>query len=131
MNTSTPTGRTIEVPNLVGVRANRAIQMLRELGLLPMTWATEVKDPNEAGVVLGLEPPAGTLVRPRALITMCVAGHPDFRGHADDSPPGQPDKVAELTLTGPEIRGSTVFPTERRDDSVEPPECGFLAMRLW
>ena len=103
MPTRTPIRQAIEVPDLVGVRADHAIQRLRELGLVPSTWSAEVEDVNEAGVVLGLDPPAGSPVRPRAMITMSVAAHPDFRGHADDSLAGQADKPVEPTLTGPEV----------------------------
>lgn len=132
MTTRTPTGRAIEVPNLVGVRADRAIQMLRELGLLPVTSTAEVRDVNDAGVVLGLDPPAGTLVRRRGFVMMSIAVHPDFAGHADDSLPEKADKLVEPTLTGPEIRGgSAVSPTEPRDDSAELQQRDFLPMRLW
>lgn len=132
MTTRTPTGRAIEVPNLLGVRADRAIEMLREVGLLPITWAAEVKDVNEAGFVVGLDPPSGTLVRPNACITMGVAAHPDFAGHADDSLPGNANKVVESTLAAREIDGcSPISPVEHPDDLAQVQERGFLPMQLW
>ena len=67
MTTRTPTGRAIEVPDLVGLNADQAIHKLRELGLLPCTWSAGVQDVNDAGVVLGLDPPAGSPVRPQGI----------------------------------------------------------------
>jgi len=132
MTTRTPTGRAIEVPDLVGLNADQAIHKLRELGLLPCTWSAGVQDVNDAGVVLGLDPPAGSRVRPRALITMSVASHPDFRGHADDSPRGQADKLVEPTLTEPGVRDRVAnSPAERRDDVTQPQERGVQPTRLW
>jgi beta-lactam-binding protein with PASTA domain len=132
MTTRTPTREAIEVPDLVGVRADHAIQRLRELGLLPITWSAAVEDVNEAGVVLGVDPPAGSLVRPRALITMSVAAHPDFRGHADDSLPGQADKVVEPTVTGRGVCDRVaISPAERCDDVAQLQERGPLPMQLW
>ena len=132
MTTRTPTCRMIEVPDLVGVKADQAIHKLRELGLLPSTWSAEVQEVNDAGVVLGLDPPAGSPVRPRALITMSVAAHPDFRGHADDSPLGQADKLVEATLTEPGVRDRVAnSPAERRDDVAQPQERDVQPMRLW
>jgi beta-lactam-binding protein with PASTA domain len=132
MTTRNPTGRAIEVPDLVGFKADQAIQMLRGLGLLPSTWSAEVQDVNDAGVVLGLDPPAGSPVRPRALITMSVAAHPDFRGHADDSPHGQADKLVEPSLTEPGVSDRVaISPAERRDDVAQPQERDFQPMRLW
>jgi hypothetical protein len=49
MTNRTPTGRAIEVHDLVGVKADHTIQELRELGLMPITWSSEVEDINEAG----------------------------------------------------------------------------------
>ena len=116
MTTRTPTGRAIEVPDLVGVKADQAIQKLRELGLMAITWAAEVEDINEAGFVLGLDPPAGSPVRPKTFITMSVAAHPDVQGHADDSLAGQADRLVEPPLTGPEICDYfAISAAERRD----------------
>jgi beta-lactam-binding protein with PASTA domain len=121
MTTRTPTRQAIEVPDLVGVRADHAIQQLRELGLLPNMWSAAVEDVNEAGIVLGLDPPAGSPVRRRALITMSVAAHPDFQGHAEDSVPGQPNKPLGPTLTGPGVFDrSAISPAESRDDVAQP-----------
>jgi beta-lactam-binding protein with PASTA domain len=132
MTTRTLTRRAIELPDLVGVRADHAIQRLRELGLLPVTWSEAVEDVNAAGVVLGLDPPARSLVRPRALIVMGVAAHPDFRGHADDSLPGQVDELVEPTVPGPGVRDSSAnSPAERRDDVAQLQERGVLQMELW
>ena len=92
MTTRSPTARAIEVPDLVGDKADQAIQTLRELGLMPVTWSAAVDDVKEAGFVLGLEPPAGTTVRAKTLITLSVATHPDFQGHDVDLdlPPDTP-----------------------------------------
>ena len=65
---------------------------------MPITWSAEVEDVNEAGFVLGLDPPAGSPVRPRASITLSVAAHPDFQGHADDSLAGQADQLVAAAL---------------------------------
>ena len=81
MTTRSPTAKGIEVPDLVAFKADEAIQTLRELGLMPVTWSAAVADVKEAGYVLGLEPPAGTTVRAKTLITLSVATHPDFQGH--------------------------------------------------
>jgi hypothetical protein len=132
MPTRPPTRQAIVVPDLVGVRADHAIQRLREFGLVPGTWSAEVEDVNEAGVVLGLDPPAGSPVRPRALITMSVAAHPEFRGHADDSLPGEADKRVEPTFTGPLVGDcSAITPAARRDDVARLPKRGVLQMELW
>jgi len=132
MTTRTPTCQAIEVPDLFGVRADRAIQRLRELGLLPATWSAAVEDVDEAGVVLGLHPPAGSPVRPRAVITLSVAAHPEFRGHDDDSPPGQAEKRAELAVTAPEVCASFAgSPVEHRDDVAQLQERGVIQMELW
>ena len=92
MTTRSPTAKGIEVPDLVGDKADQAIQTLRELGLMPVTWSAAVADVKEAGFVLGLEPPAGTTVRAKTLITLSVATHPDFQGHDVDLdlPPDRP-----------------------------------------
>jgi len=100
MTTRTSTGRAIEIPDLVGDKADKAIQRLRELGLMPIMWSAEVDDVNHAGFVLGLDPPAGTPVRPKAPVTMSVATHPDFQGHADDSF-AQSDELVQPPLTWP------------------------------
>ena len=116
MTTRTPTDRAIEVPDLVSVKADQAIQKLRELGLMPITWCAEVEDVNEAGLVLGLDPPAGSPVRPKAFITLSVAAHPEFQGHADEFLAAQAGKVVELPLIGPEICDSfAISPAECRD----------------
>ena len=132
MTIRTPTGRAIEVPDLVGLKADQAIHKLRELGLLPSTWSAEVQEVNDAGVVLGLDPAAGSPVRPKALITMSVASHPDFRGHADDSPRGQADKLVDPTLTEPGVRDRVASsPAERGDDVAQPQARDVQPMRLW
>jgi beta-lactam-binding protein with PASTA domain len=131
MTTRTLTRRAIELPDLVGVRADHAIQRLRELGLVPNTWSAEVAEVNEAGVVLGLDPAAGSPVRPRALITIGVAAHPDLRGY-DDELPGPPDKRAVPAVTGPEVCDSfAISPAERGEDVARLQERGVLQVELW
>lgn len=100
MTTRSPTARAIEVPDLVGDKADQAIATLRELGLMPVTWSAAVADVKEAGFVLGLEPPAGTTVRARTLITLSVATHPDFQGHDVDLDL-QPDRPMQPPLAWP------------------------------
>lgn len=100
MTTRSPTARAIEVPDLVGDKADQAIQTLRELGLMPVTWSAAVPDVKEAGFVLGLEPPAGTTVRAKTLITLSVATHPDFQGHDVDLEL-QPDRPMQPPLAWP------------------------------
>ena len=100
MTTRSPTARAIEVPDLVGDKADQAIQTLRELGLMPVTWSAAVADVKEAGFVLGLEPPAGTTVRAKTLITLSVATHPDFQGHDVDLDL-QPDRPMQPPLAWP------------------------------
>jgi hypothetical protein len=101
MTTRAPTTRAIEVPDLVGDKADQAIQQLRALGLMPITWSAAVDDVKDAGFVLGLDPPPGSPVRPKAHVTMSVATHPDFQGHADDGPEAQPDPPVQTPLTWP------------------------------
>lgn len=120
------------MPNLVGLRADLAIQRLRELNLLPITLPTEVDDVNEAGVVLGLDPPAGSSVRPRAMITMSIAAHRDFKGHPDSSLPRQADRPVELNSTGAtDCDRSANSPAERRDDLGKRQEPAVLPGWLW
>jgi hypothetical protein len=83
MTTSTPTGRVFALPDLVGVKAAQAIEQLRALGLTPVPLASVVPDVDQAGYVLGLDPPATTQVRAKARITLSVATHPDFDGRAE------------------------------------------------
>jgi PASTA domain-containing protein len=101
MITRAPTTRAIEVPDLVGDKADQAIQQLRALGLMPITWSAAVDDVKDAGFVLGLDPPPGSPVRPKAHVTMSVATHPDFQGHADDGPDAPPDPPVQTPLTWP------------------------------
>jgi hypothetical protein len=101
MATRAPTNRAIEVPDLVGDKADQAIQQLRALGLMPITWSAAVDDVNDAGFVLGLDPPPGTPVRPKGHVTMSVATHPDFQGYADDGPGAPPDPAVQTPLTWP------------------------------
>ena len=101
MATRAPTARAIEVPDLVGVKADEAIQRLRELGLMPITWSADVDDVSEAGLILGLDPPAGSPVRPKSSITMSVATHPDFKGHAAEPLVALPDPPVQTPLTWP------------------------------
>lgn len=132
MTTRTLTRRAIELPDLVGVRADHAIQRLRELGLLPVTWSEAVEDVNAAGLVLGLDPPARSLVRPRALIVMSVAAHPEFRGYSDHPLRGQADTLVVPTLTEPRVCDRVAdSPAERRDDLAQIQERGGLQMELW
>ena len=108
-NPYTPTSRTIEMPDLIGFRADQAIQYLRKLGLNPITWLAEVDDVSDAGFVLGLDPPAGSPMRPKTYITVCVATHPDVPRHADDLPV-QRDIVVPPPLTGPGVCDVSISP---------------------
>ncbi len=108
MTTRSPTARAIEVPDLVGDKADQAIATLRELGLMPVTWSAAVNDVKEAGFVLGLEPPAGSTVRAKTLITLSVATHPDFQGHADGDLDLLPDTPMQPPLAWP-LSGATGF----------------------
>ncbi|MGH2885595.1 MAG: PASTA domain-containing protein, partial [Solirubrobacteraceae bacterium] len=108
MTTRAPTSRAIEVPDLVGDKADQAIQDLRALGLMPIMWSAAVEDVNDAGFVLGLDPPAGTAVRPKAHVTMSVATHPDFQGHTDDPVAEASDELVQPPLTWP-LSGPTGF----------------------
>jgi hypothetical protein len=123
MTTRTPTGRAIEIPELVGDKADEAIQRLRELGLMPIMWSTEVDDVNEAGFVLGLDPPAGSPVRPKSPVTMSVATHPDFQGHADESLAAASDELVQPPLTWP-LSSPTGFapatPSPHSEPSFDP-----------
>jgi hypothetical protein len=101
MTTRVSPARAIEVPDLVGDKADQAIQELRALGLMPITWSSAVEDVNDAGFVLGLDPPPGTPVRPKAHVTMSVATHPDFQGHAEDAIDSLPDPLVQTPLTWP------------------------------
>jgi hypothetical protein len=101
MTTRAPTARAIEVPDLVGDKADQAIQQLRALGLMPITWSAAVEDVSDAGFVLGLDPPPGSPVRPKTHVTMSVATHPDFQGHAEDAPGAPPDPPVQTPLTWP------------------------------
>lgn len=123
MTTRTPTRRAIDVPDLVGVRAEQAIQILRELGLMSITWAAAIEDASAAGYVLGLDPPAGSIVRLKACIAVSVAVHPDRQGHADGSLAGEAVKPAHQTSAGPEFCDHlAISPAELRGASVQPPE---------
>ena len=113
MTTRSPTARAIEVPDLVGDKADQAIQALRELGLMPVTWSAAVADVKEAGFVLGLEPPAGTTVRAKTLITLSVATHPDFQGHDVDLDL-QPDRPMQPPLAWP-LSAPTGFASPDRE----------------
>jgi len=63
---------------------------------------------------------------------MSVASHPDFRGHAADSPLGQADKLVEAALTEPGVRDRmSNSPAERRGDVAQPRERDVEPMRLW
>jgi hypothetical protein len=108
MTSRAPTARAIEVPHLVGVKADEAIQRLRELGLMPITWSADVDDVKDAGRVLGLDPPAGSPVRPKSSITMSVAAHPDFKGHTDEVLDAAPESPVQTPLTWP-LSGPTGF----------------------
>jgi hypothetical protein len=101
MTTRAPTARAVEVPDLVGDKADQAIQQLRALGLMPITWSSAVEDVNDAGFVLGLDPPPGTPVRPKGHVTMSVATHPDFQGHGEDAIDAPPDPPVQTPLTWP------------------------------
>jgi hypothetical protein len=101
MTTRVSPARAIEVPDLVGDKADQAIQELRALGLMPITWSSAIEDVNDAGFVLGLDPPPGTPVRPKAHVTMSVATHPDFQGHADNALDSPPDPQVQTPLTWP------------------------------
>jgi hypothetical protein len=77
--------------------------------------------------VLGLEPAAGSPVRPKGSITMSVAAHQDFQGHAD-SLAGQAGKLVQPPLTGPGICDYfTISPAERRDALAQLQEHGLPA----
>ena len=132
MTARTPISRTTEVPDLVGVRADQAVERLREFGLLPVMWSAEVDDAAEAGVVLGVDPPAGSPVRPTAMITMCVAAHRDFQGQADDSAPGQAAVLVEATLTKPIVGDRLANSSaERRGDLPQRRERGGVQVEMW
>ena len=118
MTTRSPTARAIEVPDLVGDKADQAIQTLRELGLMPVTWSAAVDDVKEAGFVLGLEPPAGTTVRAKTLITLSVATHPDFQGHDVDLDL-QPDRPMQPPLAWP-LSAPTGFAQPHSDADSQP-----------
>ena len=121
MTTRTPTRRTIEVPGLVGDKAEQAIQRLRELGLMPTSWCAEVEDVNEAGFVLGFDPPAGSPVRPTASITISVAAQPEIQERAAGSLARQADKLVQTPLTGLGICDDfAVSPAGCRDASAHP-----------
>ena len=124
--------RTIEVPDLVGLRADHAVEELRERGLLPIIWSAEVEHVDEAGVVLALDPASGSAVSPRACITLSVATHPDFEGHADDSLTGPAGRLAAPTLTEPVLGDSSpVSLPARLRDFAPLQKRGVEQMRLW
>lgn len=119
MTTRSPTARAIEVPDLVGAKADEAIQALRELGLMPVTWSAAVDDVEDAGFVLGLEPPAGSTVRAKTLITLSVATHPDFQGHADVGLDLQPETPMQPPLAWP-LSGPTGFARPHPEAGSQP-----------
>jgi len=118
MTTRSPTAKGIEVPDLVCFKADEAIATLRELGLMPVTWSAAVDDVRKAGFVLGLEPPAGTTVRAKTLITLSVATHPDFQGHDVDLDV-QPDRPVQPPLAWP-LSAPTGF-AQPHSDADSPP----------
>jgi hypothetical protein len=124
MTTRTPTGRAIEVPHLVGVKADQATQRLRELGLTPITWSAKVNtSTTPASCSVLTHPPAARFAQGR--ITMSVATHPDFQGRADDVLASQADKLVQPPLTGPEIcEHFAISPAERCDASAQLEEHG-------
>lgn len=122
MTTRTPIGRAIEVPDLVGVNADQAIQMLNELGLVPITWSAEVEEVNEAGFVRGLDSPAGSPVRLISSITVSVGTLPDFHRHADESLAGQAEDLVQRPVTGPGICDFPISPAVCRDALAQPPD---------
>jgi hypothetical protein len=124
MTTRSPTARAIEVPDLVGSKADEAIQSLRELGLMPVTWSAAVDDVEDAGFVLGLEPPAGSTVRAKTLITLSVATHPDFQGHTDAGLDLQPDTPMQPPLAWP-LSGPTGLARPHLEAGSQPPTVAF------
>ena len=118
MTTRSPTAKGIEVPDLVAVKADQAISTLRDLGLMPVTWSAAVDDVKDAGYVLGLEPPAGTTVRAKTLITLSVATHPDFQGHDVDLDL-QPDRPMQPPLAWP-LSAPTGFASPDSKTASEP-----------
>lgn len=102
MATTTSTGRTFLVPDLVGVKAAEAIDRLRELGLTPVPLPSLVSDVAEAGHVIGLEPTPGSSVRPKAHITLSVGTHPDYDGRADVTLAEAPSAPVQPPLTWPQ-----------------------------
>jgi PASTA domain len=124
--------RTIEVPDLVGLRADHAVEELRERGLLPIIWSAEVEHVDEAGVVLALDPASGSAVSLRACITLSVATHAEFGGHADDSLTGPAGRLVAPTLTKPVLGDSSAASLPARLDDLAPlQERGIEQMRLW
>lgn len=110
MATTIPTGRFLPVPDLVGVKAPEAIARLRQLGLTPVTLPSAVTDVSEAGMVLGIDPPADSPVRSRAKITLSVGTHPERDARlastgTEPSAPVQPPltwpRSAEVGLAAP------------------------------
>ena len=85
---------------------------------MPVTWSAAVDDVKEAGFVLGLEPPAGTTVRAKTLITLSVATHPDFQGHDVDLDL-QPDTPMQPPLAWP-LSAPTGF-AQPHSDADSPP----------
>lgn len=95
MSAPTPHVQAIKVPDFVGFQAVQGILMLRELGLLAVTWPGEVEDVSEVGFVIGLDPPPGTLIRARALIAVCVGVQPDPDGQGEELLGGRGGTLAE------------------------------------
>lgn len=110
MTTRTPTGRAIEVPDLVGVKAGQAIQELRELGLMPIAWSAAVEEVSAVGFVVGLDPAV--------------------QEHADDSLTGRAETPAQPPSSGPEICDRRpLSPAELRNGSTQLQEDGRPARR--
>jgi serine/threonine-protein kinase len=67
------TGHKIEVPDVSGQSAGDAVAQLEGLGLTTESRGQHATNGEQAGTVLGTDPPAGELVEPGSRVVVLVA----------------------------------------------------------
>jgi beta-lactam-binding protein with PASTA domain/predicted Ser/Thr protein kinase len=70
---------TVEIPNLTGVPAEQAFEILQEMDLKFRT-TQETSDEFDVGVVIRTDPPAGSIVEAGSVVDVAVSGGQEQRG---------------------------------------------------